>query len=269
MIAILMATYNGEKYLREQIDSLLAQTYQDWKLYIHDDGSVDSTMKIISGYCVEYANKIIVMQDDAKHRGAAQSFLWLLEKVDAEYYMFCDQDDVWLPNKVEISYNTLAETASRLPAMAFSDLYVTDAELNIMADSMWHYGRMDKLIGTEFLYCVPLVTGCTIILNKLGRDAALLHKDEKAMHDIIVSLSIVAGKGLYIPIWKPLIYYRQHSNNVLGIKPFNPSVFSRFKSLKRILCESLEYYKVVHRIGSISFLKYLHLRIMCFIRVRI
>lgn len=264
-----MATYNGEKYLREQIDSLLAQTYQDWKLYIHDDGSVDSTIEIVSDYCAKYANKIVVMQDQMKHRGPAQSFLWLLEQVDAEYYMFCDQDDVWLPNKVEISYKTLAECSSYLPAMAFSDLCVTDDKLNIIANSMWNYGRIDKLIGTKYLYCVPLVTGCTIILNKLGRDVTLVHKGDKAMHDIVVSLSIVANEGQYIPIFSPLIYYRQHSNNVLGIKPFNTSIFSRFKSLKKIVRESLEYYKVAHRIIKVPFFKYLYLRILCFIRVRV
>lgn len=268
MIAILMATYNGEKYLREQIDSLIAQTYQNWKLYIHDDGSVDSTLEIISDYSLKYRNKIIVVQDNIKHRGPSQSFLWLLEQIDAEYYMFCDQDDVWLPNKVEVSYKTLIKSPSNLPAISFSDLYITDAKLNIIANSMWRYRKMINLIGTKFLLCTPQVTGCTIIINKLGRDVALSYKDSIAMHDIIVALSIVANEGLYIPIFESLIYYRQHSNNVLGMKPFDASILSRFKTLKDVVSENVRYYRIVHQIARVSLLKYLYLKILCFVKVR-
>ena len=101
MIAILMSTYNGERYLREQIDSLLNQTYKDWKLYIRDDGSTDETISIIESYVNDYPDLIVLLKDDLGNLGSARSFMRILSVVDADYYMFCDQDDVWLPNKVK------------------------------------------------------------------------------------------------------------------------------------------------------------------------
>lgn len=105
-IAILMATYNGEKFLREQIDSIIKQTNNNWTLYIHDDGSTDSTLSIVQQYCREHEN-IIFLEDEVKGRGAAQSFFYMLESIDSLYYMFCDQDDYWQPDKVEVSYSQL------------------------------------------------------------------------------------------------------------------------------------------------------------------
>jgi glycosyltransferase involved in cell wall biosynthesis len=96
-IAILMATYNGEKYLGEQIDSLLAQTNMDWQLYIHDDGSTDNTQAILQEYAQKHSN-IHILEYESQ-RGAMKNFLSLLQRVEADYYMFCDQDDVWLKQK--------------------------------------------------------------------------------------------------------------------------------------------------------------------------
>ena len=96
-IAILMATYNGAKYLREQIDSLLAQTCQDWHLFIHDDGSSDDTMSIVNQYIETHPDKITIL-DYPSQGGACKNFLSMLEQVDSSYYTFCDQDDVWLPS---------------------------------------------------------------------------------------------------------------------------------------------------------------------------
>ena len=96
--AILMATYNGEQYVAEQIDSLLAQTDSDWTLYIHDDGSKDHTQEIINKYAETHDN--IVVMDFPGGNGAKENFFKMMFSVDADYYMLCDQDDVWLPEKV-------------------------------------------------------------------------------------------------------------------------------------------------------------------------
>ena len=98
-IAILMATYNGETYLKEQIDSLLAQTCQDWHLYVHDDGSKDGTVAIVKGYAEQYPEKVTLL-DYPPQGGPCKNFLSMMEKVEAPYYMFCDQDDVWMPEKL-------------------------------------------------------------------------------------------------------------------------------------------------------------------------
>ena len=105
-IAILMATYNGEKYLGEQIDSILAQSYQDWHLYIHDDGSRDNTAAILRQYATDYSEKITIL-DYPSQGGACRNFLSMLEKVDAPYYMFSDQDDIWLHEKIEIEFKKI------------------------------------------------------------------------------------------------------------------------------------------------------------------
>ena len=97
-IAILMATYNGAKYLREQIDSILSQTSNLWHLYIHDDGSKDGTMEILNDYTTRYPETVSVL-DYPSRGGALQNFMSLLEKVEADYYMFSDQDDVCIPRR--------------------------------------------------------------------------------------------------------------------------------------------------------------------------
>ncbi|MBR4154305.1 MAG: glycosyltransferase [Paludibacteraceae bacterium] len=97
-VAILMATYNGAKYLREQIDSLFVQTYRDWTLYIQDDGSKDATLDIIKEYSDE---RIVLVDVGLTRQGAGMNFMSLLNMVESEYYMFCDQDDVWFEDKME------------------------------------------------------------------------------------------------------------------------------------------------------------------------
>ena len=104
MVAILMSTYNGERYLREQIDSLLNQTYKDWKLYIRDDKSTDGTVSIIEGYVRVYPDQIVYKSDGFGNLGAGCSFMQLLSSIDSDYYMFCDQDDVWMEDKIERTY---------------------------------------------------------------------------------------------------------------------------------------------------------------------
>lgn len=96
-----MCTYNGERFLKEQLDSLFCQSFDDFIIYVHDDGSKDKTLEILNSYINQYPQKIVLMDDPIKHRGAGSSFMWLLENVESQYYMFCDQDDVWLPSKIE------------------------------------------------------------------------------------------------------------------------------------------------------------------------
>ena len=114
MIYILLATYNGEEYIKEQIESLLHQTYQHWTLIIHDDNSSDNTVNIIKEYVKKYPEKIIFIDDDISTGGAKENFAYLLNKIDKnfDYLMFCDQDDVWLNNRIKLFYKKIIESVN-------------------------------------------------------------------------------------------------------------------------------------------------------------
>ena len=131
MIDILLSTYNGEKFLAEQLDSLLIQTYKDFKLIIRDDCSNDNTLKIISEYKKQYPNKIILVQNNTKNLGSTNSFFELLHHSSSELIMFCDQDDVWNPDKLEQMVKFYDETVKEKekPVLIHSDAEIVDENL--------------------------------------------------------------------------------------------------------------------------------------------
>ena len=144
-VAILMATYNGEKYLREQIDSLIAQTYRDWTLYIQDDGSKDATLDIIKEYSDE---RIVLVDVGLTRQGACMNFMSLLNMVESKYYMFCDQDDVWFVDKIEKELARMkmveAEKGIETPIIVHTDRTHTDAELNVKLKSEFNPRGVSK-----------------------------------------------------------------------------------------------------------------------------
>ena len=136
MIDILMATYNGGKYISEQINSILNQTYKEWTLYIRDDGSKDNTVDIIDDYCKKYPGKIIRIKDDKLGLGAKLNFSELMKYSKSNYCMFADQDDVWLNTKIEDTMNKMIEAENihgkETPILVHTDLKVVDGNLNII-----------------------------------------------------------------------------------------------------------------------------------------
>ncbi len=219
-LAVLLATYNGERYLKEQIDSLLSQTYNDFIVYIHDDGSSDKTVEILSKYEQNNPGKIRILTY-AGTGGARNNFFSLLQRVEADYYMFCDQDDVWLPDKIEISFKTLSELERNnpdRPALVFTDLIVVDHDLRIQADSfmaIWKYipeeYKLNNLLRSN------IAPGCTIICNKPCRDIAVQIKniDNFEMHDhLLMLVAKLCGETRFLN--RRTILYRQHENNTLG-----------------------------------------------------
>jgi glycosyltransferase involved in cell wall biosynthesis len=270
-IAILLATYNGENYLVQQIESIINQTNSDWTLYIRDDGSTDSTLDLISSYIDKYAN-IILLQNSANNIGAMKSFIWLMENVESDYYMFCDQDDVWLPKKIEISYFELQKLENRnkeLALLIFTDLCVVDQSLNIISSSMWDYTRYNRIMEpNKYLLVGTLATGCTMFFNNKAKMAALKYADKAIMHDSLIALSVVHSGGLVKEIPISLIYYRQHGKNVLGVEKFDNSIKSKIFNLKHIILSNYEYFKFVKSITNLSLFKFLILKIEMLYRVR-
>ena len=260
-IAVLMATYNGIRYLREQIESLLHQTYQDWTLYIHDDGSTDGTQDCIQDYANRYEN--IKVLTYAKTGNAKNNFFSMLQAINAEYYMFCDQDDIWLPEKIEISVNKMRQKEAEtpfLPIIVFSDLTVVDQSLHVIQDSfMKMSGIYPEHIKTfEEIAALPIVTGCTMLINKRVKEIVPFwnHTDIQ-MHDIWLTLCTLKYNGVLCFIDKPLILYRQHGNNTIGAKDVKEITISyRIKNAVKMWIINQNYYRMLQLLGYGSLAKF-------------
>ena len=223
-IAILMATYTGEKYICQQIDSILSQTCTDWELYIHDDGSTDNTIAVVESYVEKYPDKIHLI-DGKSTGGAKYNFFYMFGQVEAPYYMTCDQDDVWLEKKIELTYDKMLaiEDKADVPCLVYTELRVVDSELNTIADTMSEYQSLDchKRTINQFIL-QNSVTGCTMMVNMALRDK-MLHItdiDNTIMHDWWAAL-VAAQFGKTAFIDEPTILYRQHGDNSLGALGIN------------------------------------------------
>jgi len=269
-IAILLATYNGELYLAQQLDSIINQTNKDWLLYVRDDGSIDSTVEILKKYEQKNSN-IIILNDSIKNRGAMNSFIWLMENVNSEYYMFCDQDDVWLPNKIEVSYLELLKIQSGntlIPLLVFTDLFIVDESLNVISSSMWEYTHLKRVMDLKFLLIGSFATGCTMLFNNRAKLCALKYKNHALMHDSLLALSTLVNRGEIKGVSDSLIYYRQHGNNTLGTSKFNNSIISRFTNIRKVLRINYRYFRFVHAITNISIFKFLLLKMEAGYKIR-
>jgi len=243
-IDILLATYNGQAYLREQIDSILAQSNQDWQLLIRDDASDDKTLSIIKDYVAKYSDKVKLIEDNSGHLGASLNFQRLLENSIAEYIMFSDQDDVWLPNKIEVTLNLMKATEKECPnkpILVHTDLRVVDFQLKTIAKSTWRYQGTPPETGNDLnkVMLQNVATGCTIMINRKAKEVSLPIAKEAVMHDWWIVINVaMRGKIAYVP--DQLVLYRQHSNNAVGAKKvpgINVPVFLKnlFSLKKRIL----------------------------------
>lgn len=220
MIAILMAVYNGEKYLSEQIDSILAQSEQDWQLFINDDCSSDRSYDIAVNYAEEHPERIIVSRNDSPSGSACANFMGMLGRTDADYAMFCDQDDVWLPDKIKLTLRKMKElegSYGSTPLLVHTELSVTDSRLSVTAPSFTRFqGLKPRYNSLNRLLCQNNVTGCTVMINRalmsLVRNAPA---DKMLMHDWWIALAAAAFGHIGFAE-EPLIKYRQHGNNQLG-----------------------------------------------------
>lgn len=239
-IDILLSTYNGEKYIEQQIHSILQQSRSDWVLLIRDDLSHDSTPHLIHKLQYLYPQKIQIIDDKSTNLGASQSFSKLLEKSKSDYVMFCDQDDVWVPNKIELTISKIQELeyihSKKTPLLVHSDLKVVDHQLDLIENSFWKYQNLDPKQG-NFLnrtLVQNVVTGCTVMINQPLRQLATPIPNECIMHDWWIALVAAAfGKIAYIET--PTVLYRHHQSNLIGSKKWDLKyIFSRAIDPKNI-----------------------------------
>jgi glycosyltransferase involved in cell wall biosynthesis len=225
MIDILLATCNGEKYLSQQIDSIITQTYKDWQLLIRDDLSSDNTVKTIKNYTHKYPDKIRLIEDNKGHLGLVRNFEALLESAQSEYIMFCDQDDVWLSNKIELTLNTMKaaeQTWPNTPLLVHTDLKVVDETLNPIAESFWKLHRISPesdCLLKKIIYR-NIVTGCTVMINKKAKEISMPFPPEANIHDWWIALN-AAKYGKIIHTDTPTVLYRQHAANIVGARKYN------------------------------------------------
>ncbi len=253
-LAILMATYNGQQFLREQIGSIIAQTYTQWHLYIQDDHSTDATCSIIQEYA-KRDSRIVLLHNDGPS-GAKNNFYFLLQRVSAPIYAFSDQDDVWHPDKLQISVQALNKAIQThptdTPLVVCTDLQVVDQQLRPLGPTLWQMLRIEPslLENFESMAAHCLATGCTMVFNYAARQVSLPMASEAVMHDAWLSLCVSRVGGSLIALRQPTMLYRQHGCNAIGAEDLQHNyVIHRIKNLRHTLNNNLAYYRMMRRLG--------------------
>lgn len=262
-IDILLSTYNGERFLSEQIESILSQSCTSWKLFIRDDGSKDNTSSIILEYVSKYPDKIFwINKDNVYNVGVIKSFEALMQVSTAPYIMFCDQDDVWLPFKVEETLNKLIEIENSIgkekPVLVHTDLKVVDGELNTISESMFSTSKASpQLIHSNINYALlcNCITGCTVMCNAKARENSLPFPDFVEMHDSWVARKVWLEGGKVETLYKSTMLYRQHGYNVVGATP-SITLKQRLNYIKKCYNQYKLLYKNNAFIAPLAFIFY-------------
>jgi rhamnosyltransferase len=212
-VSILMATYNGEKYLRQQLLSLIAQSYVHWQLWIKDDGSTDTTVSIIDEFC-SLDPRIHKVPSSENNLGSGKAFFSLLQYANTPYTIFCDQDDIWLEKKLEklVQYADKKLSPEKV-GIVYCDAYAySDTSGTIISKSISHLHAQTL---NEFLFFNSGYQGCSILFNQPLAKMAQHYTADFYMHDDIISLLAHTFGDVYF-LDKPLMLYRQHDKNVTG-----------------------------------------------------
>ena len=207
-IIILMSTYNGARFITEQIESIKRQTINNWKLYVWDDGSRDNTLEILKKYEENGVLKIV----SNERVGYPNGFYNLMNlRIEGDYYAFCDQDDIWMPNKLEVAKKAIENKNG--PALYCSKKYIVDKSLNIIGDDV----EVEKGIYNAMLKSNK-ASGCTMLFNKQLYDILIKYRPQSNLapyHDSwCYKIAVIFGEVIYDSI--PRMLYRQHSANTVG-----------------------------------------------------
>ncbi|MHB1657182.1 MAG: glycosyltransferase family 2 protein [Burkholderiales bacterium] len=218
-ISVAMATYNGEKFLRQQLDSIFSQTCPAKEVIVTDDRSTDNTVKILEEYSQIYPLRYIVNETNL---GVVRNFEKAISLCKGKYIALADQDDVWRTDKLAIAFGKMKEIESShpgIPVLVHSDLCVVDERLNVICESLWKgqktYPELYK--SPEQVAIQNLVTGCTILMNRAALNVTVPFPAEVLMHDWWMAINIIKY-GIVVSISEPLVFYRQHGGNQVGFK---------------------------------------------------
>ena len=237
-VIVLMSTYNGEKYLSQQLDSLINQSLKPDKILIRDDGSSDNTIDIINEYKKQYA---FIDYYTGDNLGPGKSFWDLINNCKKyDYYALCDQDDVWFEDKLEVAIKTLQEQDNHIPLLYCSKYTLTDENLNPIdsnVSSLYNYSDFQHSL---IYHTAP---GCTFVFNDTSREKIKEYNPDKqyfVIHDAIIH-KVVTLFGKMILDKTSHIYYRQHNQNQIGMSANKIDTF--FKRIKHFISGDIKNYR--------------------------
>jgi len=241
-VAILMCTYNGKRYLEEQLDSIECQDYQNWQLYVNDDGSKDKTLVILEAYQKKWGIKKLHIRKGPQE-GFCRNFLQIIsdKKIHADFYFLCDQDDVWLPHKVSHTLKKISKLNPARPALYCArTTYVSSDAKRIL-------GRSDlfqKRPSFKNAIVQSIAGGNTMAFNnRLKASIQKCDHIEVISHDwwLYIINELVGGTTLYDP--ESTILYRQHSRSLIGS---NTGFIAKLKRLRMLLNGTYRGYNSQH-----------------------
>lgn len=224
-IDVLLATYQGARFVEAQIDSVLAQEHPHLRLLIRDDGSTDGTLAIVERYAARWPETITLIEGTG-NLGSCGNFSALLQRVEAPYVMFCDQDNLWLPGRIDGLLRHMrrleAELGPDRPILVHTDLTVVDEALHVLCPSFWTYQHLDPRRGSTLnrLLIQNVVTGCAAMLNRALVQKAGPIPPQAMMHDWWLAL-VAAAFGRLECLPDASILFRQHGTNQIGAVRWN------------------------------------------------
>ncbi|MFA0426716.1 glycosyltransferase [Vibrio sp. 10N.222.51.C5] len=229
MIDIILATYNGERFLQQQLLSIQQNSeYQELinRIIVVDDGSTDNTQSIVQA-AIKSDSKIEWHHNYSGQPGAMANFAFGLSLSDADYVMLCDQDDIWLPKKIVLSFHAAQKAEDQhnkhTPILIFTDKQIVDEKLNVLCESYFTLKKISKQWHHSFesLSQQNVASGCTMLMNRALLNKSLPMPKQAYMHDWWLAL-VASRCGVIELVDKPLIQYRQHDSNTIGAKQRKP-----------------------------------------------
>ena len=211
MVDIIMATYNGAKYVDEQIRSFCRQTYTDWRCIVHDDGSADGTQEILRAWAKK-EKRIVFIEDGVCGLGPAKHFIHILQYSDAPWVMFSDQDDIWFENKIETMLSAAEKADFKGAGVVYANAELWSPQRGVIShrNTLFYPTRL-----RDMLFLNSGIQGASALFNGAMRSLLKTPLSSYGMHDhLLLLLAITMGEIVYVD--QALMYYRQHDNNVSG-----------------------------------------------------
>jgi len=237
-VSVILASYNGAAYLRQQLDSLAAQSQLPVELIVGDDGSQDETRSIVENFAQISPFVVRWVQPCKEPLGACQNFARLLELASCDYLMFCDQDDIWLSDKIRVTLEEMQKIEMMYdratPCLVYTDLTVISADALKIAPSFWRYQRLKPQLGGQLRVVLAqnAVTGCTVMVNRAAvKLVAPMPRQGPLMHDWWFALAVSAFGGQVCGLDCPTVLYRQHSHNTVGARPWWQRILYRLLTI--------------------------------------